>query len=130
MSDQTITKEVFELHLQRIEDRLDSEKEANEQRHSDVVGLTTQLGEVALNLNEVVTQLKDVNKVNEEVTLYLPTIKWIHEFKQGWDAFKKKYVYPAVFIGLIVAILAGLGYDVTEIKKPAKQEQVKNASSN
>ena len=129
MSD-PITKEVFELHLQRIEDRLDSEKEANEQRHSDVVGLTQQLGEVALNLNEVVTQLKDINKVNDEVNTYLPTIKWIHEFKEGWDAFKKKYVYPAVFIGLIIAILTALGYDVTAIKEPVKKEQVKNASSN
>ncbi len=129
MSD-PITKEVFELHLQRIEDRLDSEKEANEQRHSDVVGLTKQLGEVALNLNEVVTQLKDVNKVNDEVNTYLPTIKWLHELKEGWDAFKKKYIYPAVFIGLIIAVLTALGYDVTSVKEPVKKEQTKNASSN
>ena len=91
MSDDKVSKEVFEMHREKVDDAI-------------------------VKLTEVSEQLTKVISTYEDVEPMMPSIRfWNGVYNMFTDSFKKVFA-PLILIGLAVAIASGLGYSISENK--------------
>lgn len=107
MSEEKVSKEVFDMHREKVDDAI-------------------------VKLTEVSEQLTSVIRTHEDIEPMMPSIRfWNGVYNMFTDSFKKVFA-PLILIGLVVAIASGLGYSISEkvsVKKEAqKQEQSKNGN--
>lgn len=89
MSDDKVSREVFDMHREKVDEA--------------IVKLTT-----------VSEQLASVIKTHEDIEPMMPSVRfWNSVYNVFADSFKKVFA-PIIIVGLCVAIAGGLGYQIVQ----------------
>lgn len=114
MSDNNVTKEVFELHMEHIEKKIDDSRIDN----TEVI---RQLSDVAIKLSKVVD-------TNEEVEQHLPAIRFWSGVYSAITESLRKFLVPALLLGATIAVLGGLGYNLNNDKEDNKDASISSSN--